>query len=183
VFRLPESPRRHVIVGFQAGQLGANLDQPDSCTIGGVAATLVATSGTTGLAWKQIWIAAVPTGTTGTVAVVRSGGNMTHGIIHVWAAYDLVSASPVDAINGASGDPSTGDLVTPGGGIAVGHSTTGVAGTWTVGGLVKDAEGTGSGTGASVRWTAASKAKTANETLAVSFDQAAVNSFIAASFK
>ena len=179
------SPRRYIIIGFQAGQLGADLNQPDSCSAGGVAASLVATSGATGTAWKQIWItdSPVPTGTSGTVAIARSGGNMTHGIIHVWAAYDILSVTAVGTVNGAFANPSTGSLTTAANGIAVGHSTTTTAGSWTVGGLTEDAEGTGSGTGATTQWAAASFFKTSAGSISVSFSQAASNAFIAASFQ
>lgn len=177
-------PRKYIIIGFQAGSLGANNDQPDSCSADGVAAALVATSATSALAWKQIWITtATVSASSGTVAISRSGGNMTHGIIHVWAAYDILSATAVGTVNGTFANPSTGSLTTAGNGIAVGHSTTTTAGSWTVGGLTEDAEGTGSGTGATTQWAAASFFKTSAGSISVSFSQAASNAFIAASFQ
>lgn len=175
---------RRIIVGVWAGQLGANINQPDSVTVAGVAATLVVTSNTTGTAWQQIWIAAVPTGTTGTVVLARSGGDMSAAVIHVWAAYNLLSDTAIDTVPfGTIANPSVGNLDTLAGGIAVGHSKSASAGTWTISGLTKDAEGTGSGTGASVRWAAAAKSPTLTETLAISFGQAAANFFTAASWR
>lgn len=179
------STRRHIIVafGFGAGSLGASL-APPTMTIGGVSATAVidlgATSGTSG---RPLWIAAVPTGTTGTIVVTRASG-MTYGIIEVWTAYDLISATPVHTVAGTLANPSTGNLTTSSGGIAVGMASAAAAGggfTWT--NLTENDDATGSGTASAVQYTAADASKTASGTLALSLAQGGAIRMFAASFR
>lgn len=87
--------RRWVLAGVGASQLGANLNAPDSCSIAGIGASLVVQNTASGTRYAQFWIAAVPagSGTTGNVTFARSGGLMDNGLIAVWAAYDLISAT------------------------------------------------------------------------------------------
>jgi len=140
------SARRMVIVGFRGTALGGSLDNPDACTIGGVAATL-AREGQGGT-FVQLWIAAVPAGETGNVVVSRSGGSMTAGCIAVWAAYNLSSAIPFDTmyqnVGSASGHTINLSLNTPPNGIVVGLASSSYSGahtcTWT--GLTEDVDET-----------------------------------------
>jgi hypothetical protein len=151
------NPRRHIIVGLNEFQGGSNFAAPHACTIGGVAATLVLQSGATGVQVRQIWIAAVPTGLTGSVVIQRAG-TMSSAII-VWAAYDLSSATAYGTALGSFGHPATASLNTPSGGIAVAFVVVGNGGvniSWS-GGLTED---TDFSQGAGARMSGASASRT-----------------------
>jgi hypothetical protein len=75
------------VLGYSNGTGGS----VGSVTIGGVSATLVATANNSGR-FSEIWLAAVPTGTTGTIARSGPTGNWTSAV-GVYAAYNLLSAT------------------------------------------------------------------------------------------
>jgi hypothetical protein len=75
------------VLGYSNGTGGS----VGSVTIGGIAATKVVGTSNTGR-FSEIWIAAVPTGTTGTIARSGPTGNWTSDV-GVYAAYNLLSAT------------------------------------------------------------------------------------------
>lgn len=96
---------RHIIVGVVAAISGAS--RTISMTIGGVAATQVATGSTSGTSTDRtsLFIAAVPTGTSGNVVITASGGSFNGTVLSgVYAAYNLDSATPDDIaqVNGTT---------------------------------------------------------------------------------
>lgn len=179
-----ESPRRYIIAAFHAGQLGPDFTKPICTDIGGVAPTQVLSNpdGPSGGTWSQLWIAAVPTNADETLTFSRAG-LMTHGLIEVWAGYDLASAVPTDTEIGSSANPSLGDITVAGGGCVVAFATTTSAGAFTWGGVAIDHEATGTGTASSRRYSAAHADKLAAGLLSISSSQAASHAFIAASFR
>jgi hypothetical protein len=108
-----------------------------SATIGGVAATKLVESATTGQPYYcSAWIANVPTGTTGTVAVTHSESIAFSNGIGVWAVYGAQSSTPVDTDpdNTQTAGASVDLNVVPGGvAIATRNATNFGAGTfaWT----------------------------------------------------
>jgi hypothetical protein len=159
-----EAATRLVIVGVGCSHLTADLTPPSSVTINGNAAVQLVTSGSASASFS-LWAAVVPTGTTATIVVTRSA-NMGHAEIHVWSAYNL-QVGVIDA-QIISGNPAAGTLAVADNGVAVGHSFNS-GGTYTVAGLVEDAEGNGVGTGSSARWVAASAQQLTAPTLGVTF--------------
>jgi len=115
-----EAADRHIIVGYY----GLVLSTAPSCTIGGVSATLVA-SATAASTTVAMFIAAVPTGTTGSIVfTVGSGGNRHN--FGAWRATGLTSATATAF--GTDSTLSTGALDTTfsvsAGGIIVGYAAT-----------------------------------------------------------
>lgn len=91
---------RHIIVAVHSMQ--STPRTITSVTVAGITAALVpgtAATYTSNFAHRSaLYIAAVPTGTTGDVVVTMSGATDNCGI-SVWAAYDLLSATAVDGKN------------------------------------------------------------------------------------
>lgn len=139
-FGAENSARDIIVVAFgSAGTVPG--DSPSSCTIGGISATKVV-AGVTNPEWSQIWIAAVPTGTSGTVTLSGPSGNWS-AVVGVYAANYLQSATAT-ATDNHSGSPVTlGPTTVPTNGILVGTfgsaATSGTVGTasWT-GGVTQD---------------------------------------------
>jgi hypothetical protein len=175
---------RHIIVGFAAGQLGANLNAPNSCTIAGVSATLVISDPVgTGLSWRQFWIAAVPTGTTGNIVLTRAG-NMSSGAIVVWAAYDLISATAFATGTPGSGTPTaSANCNTSAGGIAVGFARGSSSSTFTWSGLTEDADFLIGGDTVSISGASASNTPAASPRSISATASAAAANLITASFR
>lgn len=107
---------RRMMVSLTSG--GAN--NISSVTIGGVAATLVATVKLTTVATSAIYIANVPTGDTGNVVVTFSG-NQAYCNIQLCAGYNMASSTP-DAIiqNTTSGQNQSLATVASGWTMAIG---------------------------------------------------------------
>jgi hypothetical protein len=110
----------------------------NDCTLGGIAACHLVNQGHavggSGSAAVELWIAAVPTGTTATVAF-----NTSHTCIRagasVWAVYDLISTTATDTAPG-TGDPIALNVDTTVGSLvfaaAMGASAAGTTtATWT----------------------------------------------------
>lgn len=174
-----ESPRRWIIVAFRCGNLTGNLTAPTSCTIGGVAATKIFEDPVgIALTHRQVWIAHVPTGASGTITVNRAA-NMTGQVLNVWAAYDLQSAVEVDAKVSSAANPASVSLTVSAGGIAIAFTDGTSAGpfTWT-----EPTEDVDSALG-TLSYSAASKSKLAAGSLAVSVSGAANHTVVAASFR
>lgn len=133
------STRRHIIVCFHSIDASGAAS---SMTVGGVSATMLLQVTAPASRFHQLWMAAVPTGTSGTIVVVNPGTALLSGI-EVYAAYDLSSATPYDTASVASAGAPTLDLDVPSGGIVVGFAvaSSGVA-TFTWSGLTEDVDGT-----------------------------------------
>lgn len=115
-----EAWNRHIIVGYCTSVSGRTVS---SATIGGVSATkfgetLSADSGTT----CGFLIAAVPTGTTGTVSITLNFLNARMGI-GVWRVTGLRSATPTATATDTSvtSDALSNSIAIPAGGIALGN--------------------------------------------------------------
>lgn len=175
---------RRIVVANSQSHLTANINNPNACTIGGVTATLVfASPPSTGSGSYQLWIAAVPTGTTGNIVISRAADMGFMGIAW-WAVYDLSSSTAVDADKGSSfANPSSQTLTVSDGGIVIAFWRGGssVGHTWT--GPTEDFDQVaGSGTASGIYITGASKAQCAAPSLSVSLAGES-NQFIAASFR
>lgn len=134
----PEDPDRYIVVAFSSTQSGARTFS--SVTIGGIAATMVnevhTTNGTFGM-----FIAKVPTGTSGTV-VVNLNSAATRAALGVWQLTKLLSATPVTATSVAN-PLSASVTAQPGGvtiGAAAGYATSAQSFIWT--GLLEDYDAT-----------------------------------------
>lgn len=137
-------PTRFVIVGV--GSLGGNAIT--GCTIGGNAATLVASSGGSGTnSYTRMFGLLVPSGTTATIVV--SLNTNQNAYIGVFAAYHLISTTPVASNGNNTNNPITLDLNVSAGGVACGYaiSSAGNSSTWTWTGLVSAFGGTVPGQG------------------------------------
>lgn len=130
-------PTRVVIVGLgfskSSGSWGAN--PISSVTIGGVSATQVGSQVLTPVGVDTVvsfYIAAVPTGTTATVAVTLAA-NTQRGFVSVWSATNLMSSTPT-ATNSATGTSSgpSASLTIPSLGFGLGFVMgRGASNTWT----------------------------------------------------
>lgn len=140
------APNRYIIVGFG---VGSSADTLSSVTIGGVTASEVVsnTAGGDDNSHAYLYIAAVPTGTTGDIVITLGGEQQRMGIV-VWR---LTTTNPTATDTG--GDNSTAvdgyltdnlTIPTDGAGIgwAWGAGTIGAARTWTWIGLTEDTDET-----------------------------------------
>ena len=106
-------------------------------SVGGVSATqVVAITAGTGSRINEIWIATVPTGTTGDVVVTISGGNMVRCAVAVYRAENIPTAAYQTKTDNSGGLSVSVNV--PARGIAVGsaYSATVAAYGWT--GLTED---------------------------------------------
>jgi hypothetical protein len=118
---------RRIVVG--AGSSSAAGTTVSSVTVGGIAATQLATAGT-GNGIAALWIASVPTGTTGDVVVTFSQAQSRAGI-GVWALYGAAAAAFDTGTSTA--DPMTDTLNVPASGAAIGYfaGNDNTSATWT----------------------------------------------------
>lgn len=128
------SADRYIIVATASRGLGATRSI-SSATIGGVSATKVAEVANTGggnTSTTCLLIAAVPSGTTGDVAITYDSGMLRCGI-GMWAATALTSATPTDTATSTADDPTESTLDVNAGGfaIAVGYTANQATTTWT----------------------------------------------------
>jgi hypothetical protein len=113
-----EHASRHILVGVNSGN--ANSAAITGVTVAGVTATKLVETSAASTFHNSLWIAAVPTGTSGTVFVASNGTNWNN--TSVMALY-LSSGTPVataNDINGTTVDVSAN--VTGPKGVAVGYS-------------------------------------------------------------
>lgn len=82
---------RKVIVGVCGGNSNRTVS---SVTVGGVGLVLVGRR--TASTSAELWIGTVPTGTTATVVVTWSSGQANFCGIAIWAAYAVLSDTPID---------------------------------------------------------------------------------------
>jgi hypothetical protein len=112
-----ENASRYLVIGYASGN--SNTAAPTSVTIGGVSASLLVQSPTAAAFRTQLWIAAVPTGTSGTLSITNSSATWNN--ISVAALY-LSSGTAVDTgmgYNSTTLDASAN--VTGPKGVAVGY--------------------------------------------------------------
>lgn len=130
---------RYIIVGIQS-RLSAGPHTVSSVTVGGVSATPVVTADRGTNSRGSIYIAAVPTGTTGDVVVTLSTGILRCGIA-LWRAVGIDSATPTDTETSVAetNDPA-GSIDVPAGGFAVGVGLTNALTTATWTGLNEDSD-------------------------------------------
>jgi hypothetical protein len=141
---------RYIIVGIGYGSTTSDARSVSSVTIGGVSASqLTGYSGSNGAA---LWIAAVPTGTSGTVAITMSGTCANLGI-SAYRVAGLGSTTPVAAYSAQTSSVTTSGsaLATSAGGFVIAmltHRDDANACSWV--GVVKDFDAAASD-GASTR--------------------------------
>lgn len=108
------SPNRAVVI--VAATVGAALRTISTVTIGGVSASLVKQQ-TQGFSDTEMWIAAVPTGTTGDIVVTYSAGTLRCGV-GVWAVYNLQSMTALTT-SGSTASPNSLNLNTTANSIVI----------------------------------------------------------------
>lgn len=108
---------RKIVVGV--GARGSGNFTISSVTIGGVTATLVVNSSSGLQDQAALYIADVPTGTTGSVVIVLSTGILRCGI-GVWRMIGAASSTPTDTGISAA-DPATTTLTISANGSGVGY--------------------------------------------------------------
>lgn len=162
---------RKIIVGI--GARGGSDYTPSSVTVGGVAATQVASVVQNG-SYAGIYIASVPTGTTGNVVVTFSG-TMVRAAVGVWSARRLQSTTAIDTATDPD-NPISQALTMSAGSIGVGVGFTQGTATHTWTGLTKTFQedmtdtNNSSVSGASL---ARSTAGTVTVTMSTTFDEEA----------
>ena len=125
---------RKVVVGFTAHNNASGI--LTAVTVGGVSATALVQFNAADTADAELWIASVPTGTTGDI--VLTGQHDGCGI-SVWATYGASSTAHATATSESTGT-MTLNVNTVAGGITIGYSTfnTATAIAWT--GITEDDE-------------------------------------------
>ena len=129
---------RVVVVAVETHTLDNKLNRTlSSGTIGGAAAGVRVTAGTTAYGTASIMSLVVAAGATATITVTMNGA--TDGCaIHVYALYGAASATPTDTASATDSSATTIDI--PAGGVCIGcayNRTQGV--TWTLTSIVEDA--------------------------------------------
>jgi hypothetical protein len=138
-FGTADSSRKLILVAFgTAGSVASG--NPSSCTIGGVSATQAVSAVITQV-WSQIWIASVPTGTSGSVVLSGVSGNWV-SVCGLYAVKNLQSATPTATASNSVLPITLGPTTVSGNGILVGtigSNSAGSVGTasWT-GSITKD---------------------------------------------
>lgn len=107
-----------ILFGINAN-LVFDTNYATAVSMGGVAATRIYSPGTSSLLWWNVWVAAVPTGTSGTVSVTRSTGNgFEQALWSVFACYNLSSPTTYTAVANNTGNPTASStLATASGGV------------------------------------------------------------------
>lgn len=126
---------RRIIVGASMRVAGTTTTL-NSITVAGISATqVVSAPNTTGgnLTLTELWIADVPTGTTGNVVVTYSSAAVLRCGINVWRMVGAASGT-ASATGTSTVDPGTATITIPSNGSAVGYAAcdmTGGAINWT----------------------------------------------------
>jgi hypothetical protein len=98
------------------------VSTPSAVTVGGISATLVKQQINSDMT-AQMWIAAVPTGTTATVIVTKSGGAYIN--IIGWALTNLTNSGAASSTAGATASGSAMTLATvPAGSVVIAAAAT-----------------------------------------------------------
>ena len=138
-------PSRLIVVGTAC--VTSSGEQPTTCTVDGVGATLAVGNSVPGLASvpQQLWYVARPTGGVVTVAFNKpGGGDMDRGSLAVWSVYYLRSQAPRGTnadTTGPGANPSSVPLTVLGASAVFGAAATSVGSniTWGATGLTLDA--------------------------------------------
>jgi hypothetical protein len=132
------SADRSIVVGA-AGQSGGGAAAITSLSIGGVSASQLLVASETSNA-IEFWIAAVPTGSSGTVTVDWAA-QRARCAIAVWAVTGLLSSAVSDSAqeSGFGSTPGNGTVNVPAGGVVLGMTYDGGTGgrTWSWSGLTE----------------------------------------------
>jgi hypothetical protein len=116
-FGTADPTRKLILVAFgTAGSVASG--NPSSCTIGGVTATLAA-SVVISQVWSHIWIADVPTGTSGSVVLSGVSGNWVSACA-LYAVTNLQSSTPTATSTDSVLPITLGSTTVPANGILVG---------------------------------------------------------------
>lgn len=107
---------RQMICGVVTERTGASPATVSAMTIGGVSASL-AQAVSNGSETAELWVAAVPTGTSGTVAITFAASAAAVGI-GLWAVI-TGSGTKTDSGSDSDSNPATFDLDIAAGGVAV----------------------------------------------------------------
>lgn len=125
-----EAPDRYLIIGiFNRSAAARTLS---SVTLGGVSASAVTGPAlTNGTGRVEMWIAKVPTGTTGTVTYTYNAGALRTGF-GLWRATGIGSTTPFDT-GTSNTEPGSDTLNIPARGFGIGFSMgeSGTSATWT----------------------------------------------------
>ena len=118
---------RQVVVG--ASGTTSSVIAVSTLTVAGVSAALVVASPAAGEGSTELWVAAVPTGTTGDIVVTWASAQARCGI-GVWAIFDAATGASATAVSVAA--PLSASLTIPPGGVGIGqaHVATGATATW-----------------------------------------------------
>ncbi len=126
---------RHVVVGVVSSGTSPSIS---SVTVAGVSATAMIELAESNLK-IGLWIASVPTGTTGDVVVTHTSSMLRCGVI-VWAVYDITSTTPTATASDSAPALSQSLTINAGGvgiGLADGYQN-GSTASWTWTGLTED---------------------------------------------
>lgn len=175
------SADRYIVAAF-AHRAGAGTPTGSSVTIGGVSATFLA-GVSNGTGRCELWIAAVPTGTTGTIAITWSAG-VARCVMGAWALTNLQSSTPT-ATYSSTASPMSASANISAGGVALALGFANVAATATWAGLTEDFDNTTAdsciGSGASLAFATAQTGLTISMTGSVALSPDPV--FMAAAFR
>lgn len=132
---------RAIIVGISFHGTSSSGAPSLSMTIGGVAATLIGQGNTGNGISVAMFLASIPTGTSGTVVCNASGNTFNTSVgICVWALYNAISTTPVQVATAGTGSTLALSLSASSFGIQVGFAlcatNASVSFTWT--GLAPD---------------------------------------------
>lgn len=112
---------RYIIVGIGWANLNPTIS---SVSIGGVSATNIATNANANGS-SALYIALVPTGTSGNVDITFSGTTNLHCGIAIWSATGLTSTTAVSSGNSSASATPSVTLTTVAGGFAVAYAHVG----------------------------------------------------------
>lgn len=125
-----EASNRYIIVGV-SGVSGASGSVPDFVTVNGIIATALVTNAPSTI-HNGIYIAYVPSGTTGTVVVDYSSVAVRVGVV-LWRATELISTTATETKSGgaSSTSPQSNTIAVSAGGVAFAISYANLGGTST----------------------------------------------------
>ena len=110
-------PTRNILAAVTNERSGGSNATVSSLSIGGIAASLVAGAQVAGADGCELWVAPVPTGTSGTVALTLANAALSVGV-GLFATYNA-SATRTDVGTDTDSNPATFAIDIPAGGVAV----------------------------------------------------------------
>lgn len=122
------SADRYIVAAF-AHRAGAGTPTGSTVTIGGVGATFLA-GVSNGTGRCELWIALVPTGTTGTISITWSAG-VARCVMGAWALTSLQSSTPTATYSSIASPMSVSANIAAGGvALAMGFANVSATATW-----------------------------------------------------